>query len=125
MRTGHLAGAALALGLLALAAWAQDADHAGHESHGAATATEENAAVRAYMEANARMHAEMDIDFTGDADVDFVLGMLAHHRGAVEMAQVVIAHGTDPEVRALAEEIVAAQEAEIAWMEGWLERNGQ
>lgn len=41
------------------------------------------------------------------------------------MAQVVIAHGTDPEVRALAEEIVAAQEAEIAWMEGWLERNGR
>ena len=122
MRTGHLAGAALALGLLAGAAWAQDADHAGH---GAATVTEENAAVRAYMEVNARMHAEMDIDFTGDADVDFVLGMLAHHRGAVEMAQVVIAHGTDPEVRALAEEIVAAQEAEIAWMEGWLERNGR
>ena len=39
------------------------------------------------------------------------------------MARVVIDHGDDPEIRALAEAIVAAQEAEIAQMRSWLEQN--
>ena len=38
-------------------------------------------AIAAYKAANARMHAGMEIAFTGDADVDFIKGMLT------EMAQ--------------------------------------
>lgn len=46
--------------------------------------------------------------------------MIAHHLGAVEMAQNVLTTGSDPRVRAFAEEVIAVQEAEIAEMEGYL-----
>src|SRR4051794_22276993 len=74
---------------------------------------------------NMKMHGAMDITYTGNADVDFVNGMIPHHAGAVDMAKTVLAFGKDPEVRRLAEEIVKAQESEIAFMQGWLNRNGQ
>jgi uncharacterized protein (DUF305 family) len=70
------------------------------------------------------MHQSMSIEMTGDVDVDFVRSMIPHHQGAVDMAKIVLANGKDPEIRKLAEEVVTAQESEIAFMEGWLERNG-
>lgn len=98
---------------------AQEADHSGHMMHG-----NESPATMAFMEANMKMHAGMEIEFTGDADVDFVRGMIAHHQGAIDMARVVLDHGDDPEVKKLAEGIIAAQEGEIKWMTEWLEKNG-
>ena len=79
-------------------------------------------AQRAFAEANARMHAAMS-EIPPDADEAFVRGMLAHHRGAVEMAEVELAHGTDPPARELARTIIAAQTDEIAQMEAWLARD--
>ena len=74
---------------------------------------------------NAKMHDAMNIAFTGNSDVDFVKGMIPHHQGAIDMAKTVIAFGKDPAVRQLAEEIIKAQESEIALMREWLKKNGQ
>lgn len=49
-------------------------------------------------------------------DRAWMLGMIAHHEGAIEMAKDVIPDGTNAAVRTLANAIVAAQDSEIAEM---------
>ncbi len=93
----------------------------GHDGH---MMGDKGPASMAFMDANDRMHQNMMMEYTGNADVDFIKGMIPHHQGAVEMARIVLEHGTDPEVRKLAEGIIAAQDSEIEWMQDWLARNG-
>lgn len=120
-----LAGAAL-FASLGLAGLALAQGHQGHGSHGAATpAAAETAATKAYKAANDKMHKEMGIAFSGDADVDFARGMIPHHQGAVDMAKVVLAHGKAPELRKLAEGVITEQEKEIAFLRDWLKKQGK
>ena len=94
----------------------------GHQGHGQ-TPTSASPSTRAFEEANAKMHRDMAIAFTGNADVDFVRGMIPHHQGAIDMARVVLQHGRNDQTRKWANEIIAAQEREIAEMREWLARN--
>jgi uncharacterized protein (DUF305 family) len=110
----------LAAGLaLAHPAGAEATEHAGHGGTQAATPATEG-----YMQANARMHAAMEIDYSGNPDVDFARSMIPHHKGAIDMANVMLQYGQDPELRQLAQEVIAAQQAEITFLTAWLERNG-
>jgi uncharacterized protein (DUF305 family) len=68
--------------------------------------------VEALREVNDRMHRAMSLAPSEDVDRDFAAGMLAHHEGAVEMAQVELRYGRDPELRRLAEEIRCAGEGD-------------
>lgn len=126
-RTSLQLGAGLA-GLIALAGVALAQQHQGHGmSHGAmpSAAAQDSSATAAYKAANAKMHKDMDIAFSGDADADFVRGMIPHHQGAIDMAKVVLANGKDPEVKKLAQSIIADQEREIAQLREWLRKTGK
>lgn len=98
----------------------------GHGAHGAkAPAATGSPATEAYRAANLAMHEAMNFEFTDNADIDFARGMIGHHRGAIDMARIVLEHGEDPELRALAEEVIEAQEAEIAFLQNWIAENAE
>ena len=81
---------------------------------------------KGFMAAMAKMHEDsMGMAYTGDADIDFVRAMIPHHQGAIDMAEVELKYGRDPAIKKLAEEIIKAQQNEIAMMKAWLKGKGQ
>ena len=115
--------AAAGTGAAAMAAANDHAGHGGTDGHGP-PAGADTAAARAYQDANARMHAAMSAPLTGNADVDFAQGMIAHHEGAIEMADLLLAHGRDARLRRFAENVKRDQSAEVAELRAWLKQQG-
>ena len=110
---------ALALALFVAAIGAGSAQTTDHQMQAA-----ESESGQAYMDAMQKMTQDMEaMAMTGDADVDFAMIMIPHHQSAIDMAKAYLEHGDDPELTALAKEIVAAQQREIAFLEKWLEAN--
>ena len=99
--------------------------HTHHATQKVSVKLAKNKAVKEYVKANKTMHKGMDICYTGNTDIDFVEGMIPHHQGAIDAAKVQLRYGTDPEARAFAEKVIAAQQAEIVWMTTWLRTRGQ
>ena len=60
-----------------------------------------------------------------EADVSFMQDMILHHRQALVMSEMVPERSARRDVRALAERIERSQDAEIAFMERWLELRGE
>lgn len=94
-----------------------------HSAHGGQAAM--SGASGEYMKAMQDMDAAMKaMAMTGEAGVDFAAMMIPHHQAAIAMAKSYLASGdNDPELTKLSEEIVAAQEREIAQLEAWLAKN--
>ncbi len=92
----------------------------------ALAAAADSPSTQAFMAAMSKMHESMmAVTYSGDADVDFVNGMIPHHQGAIDMAKVELQYGKDPEIRKLAEGIISAQQSEIEMMQAWLKAHGK
>lgn len=114
--------------VIASAAFAQDTTMTGHDMSkmdmsGKTETADAAPSTQAYIAASRQMHADMEVPYTGNADVDFVRSMIPHHEGAIAMAKVALEYGSDPQVRKLAEDVISAQEAEVTWMKDWLAKN--
>ncbi|MBX9661190.1 MAG: DUF305 domain-containing protein [Nitrospiraceae bacterium] len=84
----------------------------------------DSAATKGYKASMMTMMSGMPA-YTGDADVDFMKQMKGHHQAAIDMAKVELANGKDSEAKKLAQDIVAAQEKEIAMIDTWLKSKGK
>jgi uncharacterized protein (DUF305 family) len=81
----------------------------------------DSASTKEFQAADHSMMSGMSgVQYIGDADHDFVAHMIPHHQGAVAMAKVELKYGKDAKLRALAKEIIASQDKEIAFMKQWL-----
>jgi uncharacterized protein (DUF305 family) len=122
IRILSLAGAAgLVLGATVFSANAQ-MDHGGHGAHMSG-----EGASHAYMQSMDKMNQDMaGMKMTGKPGVDFALMMIPHHQSAIDMAKAYLESGEDDaELTRLSEEIIAAQEGEIAFLKDWLTKNRQ
>lgn len=80
---------------------------------------QDSAATREYKQAMMASMQNMP-PFTGDADHDFMQQMRVHHQAAIQMSETLLKHGRDQQTRALAQEIIKAQQREIAEIDRWL-----
>ena len=118
--------AAFALSLVGSLALAQEAA----DSPEGAAANEhpmpmsDDPAMQALMQPMHDMMMNMPMASSGNPNADFLLMMIPHHQSAIDMARVELEQGTDEETRTMAQEIIDAQEAEIAEMRTMLERMG-
>lgn len=80
----------------------------------------QQASMQAMMEMNGPMMATHTIE---DPDLAFHCGMIAHHHGAIAMAEVELQYGDDQQSKAMAQQIIDAQGPEIEEMTAWVEAN--
>jgi uncharacterized protein (DUF305 family) len=62
-------------------------------------------------------HSSMNMESNTAVDAQFIDSMIEHHQGAIDMAEVALEQAEHEELRALAEEIIAAQTTEIEQMQ--------
>lgn len=85
-----------------------------HSTNEAAAPPASPATVDYMSTMNAMMQRMQAQKMTGDFDVDFATMMIEHHRGAIEMSQQELSAGKDGAMKAMAQKIIDAQQAEIS-----------
>ena len=128
MKNTSIALATLAAAAIGTAAfvYAEDKmDHSKMDPSKMDMGDKDSPATKEFKSSMDKMHNAMMMTYSSDADVDFIKGMMPHHQGAIEMAKVELQYGKDPEAKKLAEDIIKAQETEIAFMKGWLAKKAK
>lgn len=57
---------------------------------------------------------------TGNTHKDFVMMMIPHHESAVTMAEDELSYGKQPELKKMAQKMIADQSKEITEFKAWL-----
>jgi uncharacterized protein (DUF305 family) len=70
---------------------------------------------------NMKNNADVEI-LTGDADHDFALLMIHHHKAAIEMATSYLRFGENPNLRSLAQRLIDDQTKELTALQDWLSK---
>ncbi len=68
----------------------------------------------------AGMDSMQKMPITADTDKDFAMMMKMHHQQGVDMAKIELAQGKSPVMKAMAKQIIAAQNKEIIRFDQWL-----
>ena len=88
-------------------------------AHGAGHTPPSGAGDAAFAASEASMHEKMAAASGDTVDEAYIAKMIAHHEGAVEMAEVAMRDSRDPEIRRMAQAVVDTQTREIAEMRAW------
>lgn len=92
-------------------------DPAGHtHDTGSAAADDQTPFFAENDAAMTKMMSAMAVKPTGDINRDFIEMMIPHHQGAIDMAQSYLRHGSNEQLKRLAQEIIVEQLQEIAAM---------
>jgi uncharacterized protein (DUF305 family) len=121
------AGDGLILGLVTLVGYAGTSSqdrchellHRGAPTAGDMVSAQRAAFVDVTSACMARMHDAMHAALmapSGGTDTLFAAAMIAHHQGAIDMAQAELRYGHDQQLRRLAQEIIITQGQEIPVM---------
>lgn len=79
---------------------------------------------QAYMAAMTKMEpAMMEGIKAKDPDVAFICGMIAHHQGAIDMAEIELQYGNNKDAKQKAQKVIDAQKKEIKDFTKWLKAN--
>ncbi|CAN5387268.1 hypothetical protein BH09PSE1_BH09PSE1_01830 [soil metagenome] len=115
---------ALVLGALAIAACNPQAAAPQSESAEATPpppAMEPAMAQTAYSASEMKMHDAMMAANGADVSEVWARKMIPHHQGAVDMSQVVLRDGTNPDIRRMAQKTIEMQTRDIAELQRWLQ----
>jgi len=64
------------------------------------------------------------MQMSGDQDVDFAMMMRVHHQGAINMAEMELKAGKEPEMKSMAKNVISSQRREIAKIDKFLAKRG-
>jgi uncharacterized protein (DUF305 family) len=83
------------------------------------------ASTKDFKQAHMDMMKDMNMEFTGNPDVDFAKSMIKHHEGGIEMAKILLKHGKDPEMRKKAEKLIKEQGQDNKEFQAWLKKHSK
>ena len=88
----------------------------------AATVTTKSEEEASYNAEYAKIYKKMkdglnNANDTGNVELDFILEMIPHHEGGIDMAKAIVKYGSNRDVKKIAKNIIKTQEAQVPVME--------
>lgn len=94
------------------------------KQHNTIVTTGELPHIKAYKDGMHSHHEMFSAIENNDPEIAFVKGMIYHHQGAIDMANIQLQYGQDETMRQLAKNIIHSQQPEVDFMKQWLQKKG-